>query len=153
MAVNPLAMLVQEDNNRINGLLESDIQQNEEISVLKKKYNYLWAMIFGPIPRNLELPPAPLKDRVVSIMGDIDWITGSPTFFLKLKDGSLWRLCQFIFMNLHVRGWKSGDTVVISTNKSFFNTYGPYIIYNSGRNMTTSGKLWYDPEDTYSALK
>ena len=140
----------EENTQDITDIYQDLAEKNIQIAALTDEVGRLKAAVFGSAVKR-DKTAVPLNERVKSIMGEVESISGCPAM-MKLKDGSLWKLCHFFYINIHIWGWKSGDTVVISKNKSFLSTRGPYIFYNIERDRTSSGNLLYDSEDSYDRL-
>lgn len=156
-SVNPSNLLlvrvsaeVAEISDKLNAALESDVQQNEELERQRKEINRINAVIFGTKNERANQPRS-LTGRAEAIPSELETIHGCPPL-MKLTDGSVWKLNTFLGFNLHIWGWKNGDQIIVSKNRSWFSTFGSYLFHNLSKSSTSSGSLIFESEDKYRKL-
>lgn len=141
---------VSELTEKLNSALESDIKQNEELLRQKTEIARLNAVIFGA-EKERGNHPRSLTGRAEAIHAEVETIHGCPPL-MKLSDGSVWKLNTFLGFNLHVWGWKTGDQIIVSKNRSWFSTFGSFLFHNTSKSSTSSGSLLFEVDDKYKKV-
>ncbi len=141
---------VVEISGKLNQALESDVRQNEELARQRNEIDRLNAVIFGT-KTETEKQAKSLNGRVNALDAEIETIHGRPPL-MRLNDGSVWKLNTFLGLNLHIWGWKSGDQIIVSKNKSWFSTFGSFFFHNITRSSISSGSMVFDSGEKYKKI-